>query len=193
MNALRILVALLFLTQAGSAQIFSQGGGGGTPGGSNQQLQYNNSGAFGGIAGSTWDGTTLTLPGFFVTKYNTNFGYKAYQGRSAAGITRSTTVTYFAPMIIEGSITIDKLGTGVSTTSAGGNFQLAIYNNVAATCRPGTEIAHSASGSTATATGVAVTLNSNAVLTPGIYWLGLQIDNATAVTDGLDDTFSLMN
>lgn len=37
-------------------------GGGGVPGGSNQQLQYNNAGAFGGVTGALWDGTTFTLP-----------------------------------------------------------------------------------------------------------------------------------
>ena len=36
-------------------------GGGGTPGGSNTQVQYNNSSAFGGITNATSDGTTLTL------------------------------------------------------------------------------------------------------------------------------------
>lgn len=36
-------------------------GGGGTPGGSDTQLQYNNAGAFGGISGATSNGTTLTL------------------------------------------------------------------------------------------------------------------------------------
>lgn len=37
------------------------GGGGGTPGGSNTQVQYNNSGSFGGITGATTNGTALTL------------------------------------------------------------------------------------------------------------------------------------
>jgi hypothetical protein len=36
-------------------------GGAGSPGGSNTQVQYNNSGAFGGITGATSNGTTLTL------------------------------------------------------------------------------------------------------------------------------------
>ena len=36
------------------------GGGGGTPGGSTSQLQYNNSGAFGGISTATTDGTIVT-------------------------------------------------------------------------------------------------------------------------------------
>ena len=33
-----------------------------TPGGSTGLVEYNNAGAFGGITGSSWDGTTLTLP-----------------------------------------------------------------------------------------------------------------------------------
>lgn len=37
------------------------GGGSGSPGGSNTQLQYNNAGAFGGITGATSNGTEITL------------------------------------------------------------------------------------------------------------------------------------
>lgn len=36
------------------------GGGGGTPGGTDGQIQYNNSGSFGGFA--NWDGTDITFP-----------------------------------------------------------------------------------------------------------------------------------
>lgn len=36
-------------------------GGGGTPGGSNTQLQFNNAGSFGGISSVTWNGTELSL------------------------------------------------------------------------------------------------------------------------------------
>lgn len=39
------------------------GGGGGSPGGSNTQLQYNNAGAFGGLARVTGDGNDLSLAG----------------------------------------------------------------------------------------------------------------------------------
>jgi hypothetical protein len=35
--------------------------GGGTPGGSNTQVQFNNSGSFGGSANFTWDGTNVQL------------------------------------------------------------------------------------------------------------------------------------
>lgn len=37
--------------------------GGGTPGGLNAQIQYNNSGSFGGISGATTDGTSVSLSG----------------------------------------------------------------------------------------------------------------------------------
>jgi hypothetical protein len=37
------------------------GGGGGTPGGSNTQIQFNNSGSFGGSANLIWDGTNVQL------------------------------------------------------------------------------------------------------------------------------------
>ena len=38
-------------------------GGGGTPGGANTQIQFNNAGAFGGTANLTWSGTTLGVIG----------------------------------------------------------------------------------------------------------------------------------
>lgn len=37
------------------------GGGGGSPGGSNQQIQFNNGGAFGGTVGFTWNSATQAL------------------------------------------------------------------------------------------------------------------------------------
>jgi hypothetical protein len=41
------------------------GGGGGTPGGSNTQIQYNNASTFGGVPVLTYDGTTLRVTGSF--------------------------------------------------------------------------------------------------------------------------------
>lgn len=43
----------------GTGEISASGGG--TPGGSTTQVQYNNAGVFGGITGATTDGTKLTL------------------------------------------------------------------------------------------------------------------------------------
>lgn len=70
-------------------------GGGGTPGGSNTQVQFNNSGAFGGSANLTWSGTVLTTTGF-----------------TASGVVNLSGVTY-SP----GGSTFDVL---VTDTSASG-------------------------------------------------------------------------
>lgn len=48
--------------QATGAVTVTNTGSGQTPGDADKSLQFNNAGAFGGIAGSSWDGTTLTLP-----------------------------------------------------------------------------------------------------------------------------------
>jgi hypothetical protein len=49
------------ITNAAGAITIAASGGGGTPGGSTTQVQYNNAGAFGGITGATTNGTALTL------------------------------------------------------------------------------------------------------------------------------------
>jgi hypothetical protein len=46
------------------------GSGGGTPGGSNTQLQFNNNGAFAGASTLTYDGTNVTLSGRFISSLN---------------------------------------------------------------------------------------------------------------------------
>jgi hypothetical protein len=46
---------------AGNGVFVAQTGGGGTPGGANTELQFNNNGAFGGISTVTWNGTDLSL------------------------------------------------------------------------------------------------------------------------------------
>lgn len=45
---------------AGALPTFQAAGGGGSPGGSTTQLQYNNAGSFGGISGATTNGTATT-------------------------------------------------------------------------------------------------------------------------------------
>lgn len=49
------------LTDNGSGSVTIAASGGGTPGGLNTQVQYNNSGAFAGISGATTNGTILSL------------------------------------------------------------------------------------------------------------------------------------
>jgi hypothetical protein len=84
-------------------------GGGGTPGGSDTQLQYNNAGAFGGITGATTNGTALTLVA------------------PALGTPASATLTNATGLPV--STGISGLGTGVATflaTPSSANLRSAI-------------------------------------------------------------------
>ena len=52
---------------SGAAPTWTTVSGGGSPGGSNTQVQFNNSGSFGGAAGLTWNGTTLSATAMSTT------------------------------------------------------------------------------------------------------------------------------
>lgn len=69
---------------SGSAWVQVSGGGGGTPGGSNTELQYNNSGSFGGISGTTWDGVDLFLNNIKWLNAATNDNVLYIQGSNVA-------------------------------------------------------------------------------------------------------------
>lgn len=57
------------------------GGGGGTPGGANTEVQFNNSGSFGGSANLTWDGANVQVGSSGLLKFSngvtTSVGFKA--------------------------------------------------------------------------------------------------------------------
>lgn len=55
--------SIIFMIAGTRYAIKDSTGGGGVPGGSTTQVQYNNAGAFAGSANMTFDGTMLTLPG----------------------------------------------------------------------------------------------------------------------------------
>ena len=61
MKTLSLFLALILASTSFAFLTPTGGGGGGTPGGSNTNVQYNNSGAFGGFG--AWDGTTLSFGG----------------------------------------------------------------------------------------------------------------------------------
>ena len=80
-----------------SGGTLSATGGGGTPGGSNTQIQYNNAGAFGGISGLTSDGTNMTAGSgnLRATSPQITTGLSDANGNRILGITATTSATEF--------------------------------------------------------------------------------------------------
>lgn len=97
-------------------------GGGGTPGGSFNQIQYNNSGNFGGVTNLTWDGATLNATGSFkgnldgTSSYATNAATASYVQNavtaSYATVAVSLTTTIF-------NVALNGSAPGVSTNVGG--------------------------------------------------------------------------
>ena len=79
--------------------------GGGLPAGSNTQVQFNNSGAFGASSNLTWNGTTLTSTGF---------------GGPINGTVGATTPAAgaFTTLSATTAIPVTSGGTGIATTTA---------------------------------------------------------------------------
>lgn len=94
-------------------------GGGGTPGGSSTQLQYNNAGAFGGITGATTNGSvvTLTTPVLNGTATGT-------------GVSQSSSASTLVQRDVNSNIYINNYFTNsTSTVSAGGTTVLTIASS----------------------------------------------------------------
>lgn len=143
----------------------SSGGGGGTPGGSDTQLQYNNSGAFGGIPTLTYDGTNPILSaGIF--KFSTDTGL----ARTTAGVVEANNGTAGSGGIFNGTV-----GFRVANAAANGTVLKGNGTNFA----PSTETyaAPGASGNLMTSdgtnwtsgTGLNVTDNNNPSTVSGSF------------------------
>ena len=93
------------------------GGGGGStnPGGSNGQIQYNNSNTFGGVDKLTFDGTNLTGTGSFTGSFTGQFN---------GSITTAATASHAVNFTIEQKLTLDETLTDfakVNLTVVGSN------------------------------------------------------------------------
>lgn len=125
-------------------------GGGGTPGGSSGQVQYNNAGAFGGFTASgdatinTSTGAVTTTglhPGYVSGSWYSpvNWGISQPGAGSAFPANSIACRISFIPRLV----TINALGAAISTVGST-NIQLAIYTNSASN-RPGTLIGNTGS------------------------------------------------
>lgn len=86
---------------------------------------------------------------------------------------------------VKRSITISDLCVRITTLSAGGNVQLAIYASDPTTQMPtGTALCTTGSITTAATGLVSATISGSGVLVPGLYWFAVNSDNAVAVLAG---------
>jgi hypothetical protein len=107
-------------------------GGGGTPAGSNTQLQYNSSGAFGASSAATFDGTGINAR---IGSTTPNIG-----AFSNVGITGSITATGLTTGTPDSSICINssnqliKSTSGANCIGGGGGVNSANFTNAVTTC-----------------------------------------------------------
>lgn len=115
---------------------------------------------------------------------NFYFGQDQNSGGLAATV-MSSTVTVWTPIFIGQPITISELGMKLTTASAGGNFQLAIYANSTSNLPTGAVLGKTTSIST-TSTGIlkAALVSNVSITTAGVYWIGAQSDNSVMAFAG---------
>jgi hypothetical protein len=98
-----------------STAIGGGGGGSTTPGGSNGQIQYNNSNTFGGVSKLTFDGTNLVGTGSFTGSFTGQFN---------GSITTALTASHAVNFTVENTLTLDQTLTdyaSIASTIVGSN------------------------------------------------------------------------
>ena len=100
------------------------GGGAGNPGGANTQIQYNDSGSFGGYAGFTFDETTgnVAMPTNLTVATNVQSGSFTGNGAGLLGVLTAGSVTSAAQPNITSTGTLTSLTVTNDITSASGIF-----------------------------------------------------------------------
>jgi len=113
-------VGITTLTFIGS----SGGGGGGTPGGSTGEIQYNNSGSFGGVSNFTYNGTDLNFVGIITATSFVKSGGTSSQFLKADGsVDTSTYLTSYSEtstlndVLTRGNVSGIGISVGISTFS----------------------------------------------------------------------------
>ena len=118
-----VVLGNIILAGNGSAGIFyangsAFGGSGGTPGGVNGQLQYNNLGVFAGAAGATFNGTNVSVTGFNVNNSATVGTTLGVTGNiSGSGITLTGSLVARGPGDFDGGLQSTPIGNVAPSTA----------------------------------------------------------------------------
>lgn len=120
-------------------------------------------------------------PGYVAGNYYALYPYVSVQ----AGAALAANTIRLTPFVLTKPLKVAELAVRLTTASASGNFQLAIYANNPATARPtGSALCSTASLSTTTAVPVSGSV-TQATLAPGCYWFASNQDNAVAAYQAL--------
>lgn len=147
------------------------GGGGGTPGGSNGQLQINNAGAFGGVTlggDCTFASPNINCgidrhPGYLSGRW---YHFAGAPSLSPGGAPAASTIyCHFAPISGKSAITVNALGVGISGAGSS-NAQIALYANSSG--RPGALVGNTGNiANNVSSTAITGTLAANKNVGPG--------------------------
>lgn len=104
-----------------------------------------------------------------------------YREVVTAGSAPGSTTLRIHPIVIRSRCTIDQLACRISTASAGGHIQLALYNKRSNTdLLPGLLIDKTGSIVTDSSASLGSSLAASQQVWPGLYWAAVQHDNATS-------------
>lgn len=140
----------------------------------------------GGTAVSTLAALLTSVAVLVQSLYVAGRWYWAERNTNSTGLALAANQIRLSCFLVKRSITISDLFARVTTLSAGGNFQIAVYASNAATMMPtGFPVAATGNISTA-ATGVISgdITGADVAIAPGLYWVGINADNSVAVLQG---------
>jgi multisubunit Na+/H+ antiporter MnhE subunit len=127
------------------------------------------------MLGKNGPSSTVVHPGYVAGRF-----YPCSNSTVAGGTAVTASNIRAMPFTISKPITVSALGARVTTASASGNFQLAIYaHDPAAVAPTGAALCSTASLSTTSATALSGAVTS-VTLQPGTYWMAVNQDNSTA-------------
>jgi len=116
--------------------------------------------------------------------------YLPVEGITQNGGAPTANTIRLVPFVVGETVTISDLAAVITTLAAAGNAQLAIYNSRSLTdFRPGTLLGATGSLSTGS-TGLisAAISDGNVIMTPGLYWMASNQDNATVAYTQITNT-----
>lgn len=137
-----------------------------SPGGSNTQLQYNNNGAFGGISGFTYNGTTVT----FTNPTVTNYVETAYTANSSTAITIALTNGTVQIITLTGNATIT-----MPTAVAGKSFIMLLKQDGTGSRTVTWSTVTWPSGTAPTVTSTASKMDIYSFFSDGTNWYGVTV------------------